>query len=140
MRALADVLRTELMRYSGSSSQYSVHVAFPSNFISPSFVDEQKNKPALTRRLEGTSASTPELAKKLHSASQVAEYIVAAVDRGQYVICSEFEAALLFGGMVGLSPKRGLGISDSLTAMLAIVAAPLLRRWLDAKCAADRAG
>ncbi|KAJ6442335.1 short chain dehydrogenase/reductase family oxidoreductase [Purpureocillium lavendulum] len=105
VRALADVLRTELMRYSGSSSQYSVHVAFPSNFISSSFVDEQKNKPALTRRLEGTSASTPELAKKLHSASQVAEYIAAAVDGGQYVICSEFEAALLFGGMVGLSPK-----------------------------------
>lgn len=139
MRALADVLRTELMRYSGPTSQYSVHIAFPSNFISPSFVDEQENKPTLTKSLEGTEAPTSELAKKLHSANHVAEYIAAAVDRGQYVICSEYEAALLFGAMVGLSPKRGLGIADSLVSMLAVVAGPLLRRWLDAKCAADRA-
>ena len=107
VRALADVLRTELIRYSGPASKYSVHIAFPSNFISPSFIDEQKNKPELTKRLEGTTGPLSELSKKLHSSKQVADYIVAAVDKKQYIICSEYEAALLFGAMIGPSPKKG---------------------------------
>ncbi|KAG5665010.1 hypothetical protein KAF25_008744 [Fusarium avenaceum] len=110
VRALADTLRCELKRYSGPMTKYSVHISFPSNFISPSFMDEIKNKPELTKQLEGTTAPMSELMQKLHSSKQVANYIIKKVDKGEFVICSEYEAKLLFAGMAGPSPKRGIAI------------------------------
>ncbi|KAJ5675617.1 hypothetical protein N7462_008514 [Penicillium macrosclerotiorum] len=139
VRALADGLRTELMRYSGPASQYSVHIAFPSNFISPSFVDEQKTKPQLTKELEGTTAPLSELSGKIHSAKDVADAIIAAVDKKDFIICSELEAALLFGAMNGIVPRRGFGVMDSLIAMVQVIVGPLVRRWLDYKCSSDSA-
>ncbi|KAF4450884.1 short chain dehydrogenase reductase family oxidoreductase [Fusarium albosuccineum] len=137
VRALADTLRSELKRYSGPDVQYSVHISFPSNFISPSFMDEQKNKPELTKRLEGTTAPITHLSTKLHSSKHVADYIIHGVDKNEFIICSEYEAALLFAAMVGPSPKRGLGFVDSITSMLAVVGGPLLRLWFDTKVASD---
>ncbi|KAJ5175264.1 uncharacterized protein N7482_001141 [Penicillium canariense] len=139
VRALADTLRCELMRYSGPASQYSVHIAFPSNFISPSFIDEQNTKPPLTKELEGTTAPLSELSKKLHSSKQVADAIIAAVDKQQFIICSEYEASLLFGGMMGLSPRRGFGIVDSIVAIVSVIVWPLVRRWFDWTIAKDKA-
>ncbi|KAF5691252.1 short chain dehydrogenase reductase family oxidoreductase, partial [Fusarium denticulatum] len=81
VRALADTLRSELKRYSGPVSEYSVHISFPSNFISPSFIDELGNKPELTKQLDGTAAPMTELTQKLHSSKQVADYILKEVDK-----------------------------------------------------------
>ncbi|KIL92307.1 short chain dehydrogenase reductase family [Fusarium avenaceum] len=137
VRALADTLRCELKRYSGPMTRYSVHISFPSNFISPSFMDEIKNKPELTKQLEGTTAPMSELMQKLHSSKQVASYIVKKVDKGDFVICSEYEAKLLFAGMAGTSPKRGIGFIDSCVSTVSVAAGPILRRWLDAKVVKD---
>ncbi|KAF4997925.1 hypothetical protein FGRMN_3516 [Fusarium graminum] len=137
VRALADTLRSELKRYSGPTTKYSVHVSFPSNFISPSFIEEVKNKPELTKKLEGTTAPMAELMQKLHSSKQVADYIIKKVDKGEFVICSEYEAKLLFAGMSGPSPKRGVGFIDSFVSTVSVAAGPLLRRWLDAKVVKD---
>jgi 3-dehydrosphinganine reductase len=119
------------MRYSNAASLYSVHIAFPSNFISPSFISEQKTKPQLTKQIEGTSAHLSELTNKLHNAKQVADAIIVAVDKGEFVICTELEASLLFGGMVGVSPRRGFGIVDSILVLLSGIFWPLLRWWCD---------
>ncbi|KAF5575850.1 short chain dehydrogenase [Fusarium pseudocircinatum] len=137
VRALADTLRSELKRYSGPVSEYSVHISFPSNFISPSFIDELGNKPELTKQLDGTAAPMTELTQKLHSSKQVADYILKEVDKNEYVICSEYEAALLFGAMTGPSPKRGIGFVDSCVSIAAVAAGPIIRRYLDAKVEKD---
>jgi 3-dehydrosphinganine reductase len=105
--------------------------------MSPAFMDEQNNKPELTKRLEGTTAPISELSKKLHSAKQVADYIIAAVDKKQFVICSELEAGLLFGTLNGMSPRRGLGIVDTLIAFVAVLLGPIVRRYQDYHCARD---
>ncbi|KAF4632084.1 hypothetical protein G7Y89_g6047 [Cudoniella acicularis] len=138
VRALADTLRAEALIYSCSASTYKIHCAFPSNFISPAFIDEQNSKPELTKRMEGTTASTAELAHKLHSSEQVARYIISAVRQGDFAICSELEAAVLFANMIGPSPTRGLGIVDSLLALLMrFIIWPILRRHFDAMCAKE---
>jgi 3-dehydrosphinganine reductase len=115
-----------------------VHIAFPSNFISPSFIDEQSTKPQLTKEIEGTTASLSELTKKLHNAKQVADAVIAAVDKGEFVICSELEASLLFGGMIGVSPRRGFGIMDSILVLLSACFGPLVRWWFDWMVSNDR--
>jgi len=138
VRALADTLRAEALIYSCSASTYKIHCAFPSNFISPAFIDEQNSKPGLTKRMEGTTASTAELGSKLHSSEQVARYIINAVRRGDFAICSELEAAVLFANMIGPSPTRGFGIVDSLLALLMrFIIWPILRYHFDAMCAKE---
>ncbi|KAJ3541223.1 hypothetical protein NM208_g4708 [Fusarium decemcellulare] len=107
VRALADTLRSELKRYSGPEVQYSVHISFPSNFMSPSFLEEQDHKPELTKRLEGTTAPITHLSKTLHSSKHVADYIIHGVDKNEFIICSEYEAALLFAAM-SLSSVEGI--------------------------------
>ena len=140
MRALADTLRSEALRYSGPASTYRIHCAFPSNFISSAFMDEQKSKPELTKQMEGTTASIAELSRRLHSSKQVASYIIATVRRGDFAICSELEAAVLFANMIGPSPMRGLGIVDLFLALLMrFIIWPIARRRFDAMCVKDGA-
>lgn len=98
-------------------------------------MDEQKNKPQLTKELEGTAAPISELSKKLHSAKQIADYIITAVEKKQFVICSELEAGLLFGTMNGMSPRRGLGLLDTVIALVAVFLGPIVRRYQDYHCA-----
>lgn len=110
-----------------------MHCAFPSNFMSPAFAEEQKRKPQLTKRMEGTDAPPDKLARTLPSSEDVARYIIRAVEKGEFAICSEFEAALVFANMTGPSPKLGLGVVDTLLGMLmGWVAWPVVRRWMDA--------
>jgi 3-dehydrosphinganine reductase len=42
VRGLADTLRIEAHRLTCSASRYTIHCAFPSNFISPAFIQEQE--------------------------------------------------------------------------------------------------
>ena len=54
----------EVMRYSGPKSTYAVQCIFAHNFITPTFLQEQKTKPELTKRIEGTSGELHELEKQ----------------------------------------------------------------------------
>ncbi|KOS39072.1 hypothetical protein ACN38_g10099 [Penicillium nordicum] len=54
VRGVADTLRQEVLRYNTPAVNYKVHCAFPANFVTPSFIEEQKYKPELTKRIEGT--------------------------------------------------------------------------------------
>lgn len=137
VRALADTLRSEVLRYSGETSTYSIHCAFPSNFASAAFVDEQKHKPELTKRIENTTGPTPELMSRLPRPERIAERIIAKVERGDFAICDDLESALLFANMRGPSPKRGFGVVDSLLGALASVIWPIVRRHFDRMCKQD---
>ncbi|GAQ09759.1 3-ketodihydrosphingosine reductase tsc10 [Aspergillus lentulus] len=78
VRALADTLRFEVLRHNSSSTTYTIHIAFPADFISPGFVLEQDTKPDLTKRIQGTNVATfAELERKFPSSQKVAQGIVA---------------------------------------------------------------
>ncbi|KAF4212325.1 hypothetical protein CNMCM6805_000305 [Aspergillus fumigatiaffinis] len=140
VRALADTLRFEVLRHNSSSTTYTIHIAFPADFISPGFVLEQDTKPDLTKRIQGTNVATfAELEEKFPSSQKVAEGIVARVDKGDFIICEDsLSASLLFTNMVGLSPKRGLGIVDSLlSVVMGWFVVPVLRRRWERMCRED---
>ncbi|KAI2620649.1 putative short chain dehydrogenase/ reductase [Hypomontagnella submonticulosa] len=139
VRALADTLRMEVLRYNCPASTYSIHCAFPADFVSPGFVLEQKTKTPLTKRIQGLDRPFEELKSKFPSCEKVASLIIAAVDKGDFIICEDsFAASALFTNMTGPSPKRGFGIVDSFLGLLVgWVVWPVLRRRWEAMCRQD---
>ncbi|KAK8115466.1 hypothetical protein PG984_011968, partial [Apiospora sp. TS-2023a] len=138
VRALADTLRLEAIHYSNTLSQYSVHCAFPGDFVSPGFYLEQGTKPELTKRMQGLAGkSMAELAARYPSSEKVASLIVAAVQRGEFIICEDsLTSSLLFTSMVGPSPKRGWGLLTHWWGVLVNwVVWPVLRRKWETLCA-----
>lgn len=130
MRALADTLRIEVLRYCCPRSTYSIHCAFPADFVSPGFILEQETKTALTKRIQGTDRSIAVLGAKFPSSKKVASLIIAAVDKGEYAICEDsLAASFLFTGMIGPSPKRGWGIADSLLSVITVLFIWPFLRW-----------
>ncbi|KAI0193450.1 putative short chain dehydrogenase/ reductase [Astrocystis sublimbata] len=133
VRALADTLRMEALRYSCPKSTYSIHCAFPADFVSPGFYLEQKTKTDLSKRIQGLEGKTAEdLQGQFPSSDEMASLILGAVDKGDFIICNDsLGASLLFTNMVGPSPKRGLGILDALSGVLVgwLVWPVLRRRW-----------
>ncbi|KAI1390362.1 uncharacterized protein F4822DRAFT_233968 [Hypoxylon trugodes] len=137
-RALADTTRLEAMRYSNSKSTYIVQYIFAHNFITPTFIEEQKNKPELTKQIEGTTGSLAELEKSFPYAAKIAPEIVAEVASNNFAITDKrVEPQFLWANMIGTSPKRGFGIIDSLLAFLGLFVYPFLRREMEQKCRAD---
>jgi 3-dehydrosphinganine reductase len=129
-RALADTLRLEATRYSGPISDYKVQCVFAHNFITPAFIEEQKNKPELTKRLEGTTGNLEDLRKtgKFPDAEKIAPEIVEAVAKGDFAVMDgRFEPQICWATAIASSPKRGWGIWDTLLAMLVSIIFPFIR-------------
>lgn len=140
VRALADTLRMEVLRYTTPGSQYSIHCAFPGDFLSPGFYLEQDTKTTLTKRMQGLAGvSIADLESKLPSSDEVAANIIKTADKGDFIICKgSLSVSLLFTNMVGPSPKRGWGIVDSLLGVVVgWLVWPILRRRWDAMCRKD---
>lgn len=119
---------------------YTIHIAFPADFVSPGFRLEQDTKPHLTKRIQGTNlASFAELEKKFPSSEKVALGVIAKVDQGNFIICEDsLAASCLFTNMTGLSPKRGLGIVDSVMGVVVgWLVTPVLRRRWERMCRED---
>ncbi|KAF2638708.1 hypothetical protein P280DRAFT_471272 [Massarina eburnea CBS 473.64] len=134
-RALADTLRTEVLRYNNPKSTYTVQCVFAHNFITPTFIEEQKNKPYLTKRIEGTTGELEELEKtgKFPYAAKIAPEIVAAIHKGDFAVMDgRFEPQFCWAISIGASPKRGLGIWDTCLALLAFLVWPFIR-WSNDK-------
>lgn len=91
--------------------------------------------------MEGTTGSMAELERKFPSAEEVAQKIIAGVERGDdFALCDDsIESSLLFANMIGPSPKRGLlGVRDSLLAtVVGLLVWPVLRRRWDKMCKQD---
>ncbi|EME79086.1 uncharacterized protein MYCFIDRAFT_34072 [Pseudocercospora fijiensis CIRAD86] len=143
VRALADILRSEVYQYSGPGaiSDYKIHCAFPSNFGSAAFLEEQKHKPVMTCRFEGTLVeSEEELLKRVPTARYVAERIVHGVEQGKDFVILDGSAVseLLYAGMRGPSPARGLGLVDFFASLAMLAVWPWLRRRLDRLCAGNK--
>ncbi|KAK6196626.1 hypothetical protein LQW54_011366 [Pestalotiopsis sp. IQ-011] len=112
VRALADTLRMEFLRYSNPASTYTVHCAFPGDFVSPGFYLEQHTKTGLTKSMQGTDKPLEELEARFPSSDKMALLITTEVERGP-------------------SPKRGFGVLDSIMGLLMgwIIYPVLRRRW-----------
>lgn len=133
-RALADTLRIEVTRYNNSKSTYSVQCIFAHNFITPTFIEEQKHKPDLTKRFEGTTGELKDLEQsgKFPYAAEIASELVDAVAKGDFAVMDgRFEPQMCWGVSVGSSPKRGWGVWDTCLSVLASLAWPLIRRTFE---------
>ncbi|KAI4682725.1 uncharacterized protein J4E84_007189 [Alternaria hordeiaustralica] len=129
------------LAYSGPKSTYAVQCIFAHNFITPTFLQEQKTKPELTKRIEGTSGELHELEKQFPYAAKIAPEIVANVASGDYAVCDgRFDPQLLWANAMGASPRRGWGIVDTLMAMFMLLAWPFVRRDMEKKCWGDALG
>ncbi|KAK3317263.1 hypothetical protein B0T19DRAFT_468802 [Cercophora scortea] len=119
VRALADTLRIEVNRYNCPESLYTIHIAFPGDFVSPGFMKEQETKVALSKAIQGLNHPIEQLTAKFPSSEKVADLVIRAVDRGDFIICEDsLAASVLFSNMQGPSPKRGWGVVDALLAPL----------------------
>lgn len=117
----------EALVYSSPTRTYRIHSAFPSTFISDAFFQEQQGKPQLTMEIEGTVGTEEEMRKKHPSAAKMADIILSGLAKGDFAICDEsVESPLLFANMVGVTPKRGLGIIDTLVGVVMAFAWPLV--------------
>lgn len=96
-------------------------------------------KPELTKQIEGTTGSMAELEQRYPSAEKVAQTIIAGVERGDFALCDDsMESGLLFANMIGPSPKRGLGVLDSVLAtVVGLFIWPVFRRRWDKMCKQD---
>ena len=58
---LADTLQSEMMLYG-----IDVHIYFPATMYTPGYDEEEKNKPAITKKIESTDeGQTPEKAAQI---------------------------------------------------------------------------
>lgn len=92
------------------------------------------------KRMEGTTGSMTELEQRFPSAEKIARGIIAGIERGNFAICDDdsMESGVLFANMIGPSPKRGLGLIDSLLAtVVGLFVWPVLRRRWDSMCKQD---
>ena len=141
LRNLADTLRIEVLRFNCPETTYTIHSAFPADFMSPGFILEQETKTALIKKLQGIDpdAHISDLKNRYPSSEKVASLIISAVDKGDYIICpASFASSALFCNMIGPSPKRGLGIVDSLlSVVVGWIFWPILRRRWESVCRKD---
>lgn len=131
VRALADTLRLEVLRHNCAESHYSIHVAFPGDFVSPGFMKEQETKVHLNKTIQGLHQPIEKLIAKFPSSEEVAGMIIKAVDRGDFIVTYSLEQHALFANMMGPSPKRGWGVVDTLLApLMSWIIMPYLRwKW-----------
>ncbi|XP_063931665.1 uncharacterized protein LOC135143687 [Zophobas morio] len=82
LRGFCDAFRGELLLF-----QYTSHIFFASSIDSPGFAEEQKLKPELTKKIEGTCV--------LQTSDQAAASLWTGISRGHYQITSDFAVELL---------------------------------------------
>jgi len=117
IRSLADSLRQECLLYG-----IRIACACPATIKTPGFQEENKTKPEITRTLEGPDAG--------QDPDVVARKILQGLDRGEYLITTDFMGMLMrscaWGGSV-----RGHIISDTILSWLFALVWPVVTLVLD---------
>lgn len=113
VRAFADVLRNELLRY-----KIGVSVFHPSNIDSPGFEQENRTKPASTRAIEGTAA--------LISPAAAAALLDRGLQAGQFHITTELMTELIRIGVTGISQCNNLFLEALLAPLMPFISAIVL--------------
>lgn len=113
VRAFADVLRNELLRY-----KIAVSVFHPSNIDSPGFEQENRSKPASTKAIEGTAA--------LISPAAAAALLDSGLQAGQFHITTELMTELIRIGVTGISQCNNLFLEALLAPLMPFISAIVL--------------
>lgn len=131
LRALADTVRQEALMY---PQDIRVHCTFPGTIFTDTFYEEQKSKPALTKRLEGSDDP-----KDGMTADSVARATMDGLRKGQFLITLDFQTKLLLNNMRGPSPPNH-GLLDWLVGFLASIIWPFFRSSMDRKISTYQSG
>ncbi|KXG46892.1 Short-chain dehydrogenase/reductase SDR [Penicillium griseofulvum] len=119
IRSLSDTLSQEIEMYNGAYTQrgssdapaadVKIHTIFPMGILSPGYDNEQKMKPELTKKLEE--------ADKPQTPAEVAQISVRALERGEYLVTTNFIGAIMKGTALGPSPRNGV-VGDTMLSWL----------------------
>lgn len=122
LRSLADTLRSETRLYNGYRSNnpdkgpatdVEIHICTPGTIFSPGLEQENKTKPAVTKILEESDPRQTE--------DEVAAAAVKGLERGNYLIATQWLGQLMRAGMLGGSPRNNVLIDTIVTWVTSIV-------------------
>ncbi|KAI4233775.1 MAG: hypothetical protein LQ349_004208 [Xanthoria aureola] len=122
LRALADIIRHEVLMY---PQDVRVHCSFPGTIFTDSFYEEQRQKPALTKQIEGSDNPTDGM-----TAGAVSKSVFAGLSKDHYLITTDYQTWLLLNNMRGPSPPNN-GILEWLVGLVASLVWPIFRLMFD---------
>ena len=122
LRALADTIRQEALMY---PQGIRVHCSFPGTIFTDTFYEEQKEKPLLTKQLEGSDNPDDGM-----TAEAVASATMAGLTRDDFLITFDYQTRLLLNNMRGPSPPNQ-GLLDWVLSLLASLIWPFFRASMD---------
>jgi 3-dehydrosphinganine reductase len=131
LRALADTIRQEALMY---PRDIRVHCSFPGTIFTDTFYEEQKSKPTLTKKLEGSDNP-----KDGMTAEAVATATIAGLRRDEFLIPPDFQTKLLLNNMRGPSPPNH-ALLDWLFGFLVSLVWPFIRMSMDRQTKAYKPG
>ncbi|KAN0080352.1 hypothetical protein V8E55_009918 [Tylopilus felleus] len=117
LRALAECLRSESLLYG-----ITTHIFFPPTMYTPGFDEENKTKPAITRKIESTDEGL--------TAEQAAQGLFKGVENGDFHITADLITSLFRASTRGCSP-RGNTLFDIVLDVVAWIGVPIWRRSVD---------
>ncbi|KAM0722857.1 hypothetical protein Q7P37_001055 [Cladosporium fusiforme] len=126
MRSLADTLHSEVNIYNGSrrskdatvraeapERDISIHLVMPGTISSPGLENENKTKHAVTTILEKDDTVQTE--------DEVAAAAVRGLEKGGYIVTTQFIASLLRAGMLGGSARNNWFLDTVMSWVISIV-------------------
>ncbi|PPQ97052.1 hypothetical protein CVT26_001275 [Gymnopilus dilepis] len=124
LRGLADTLQSEMMLYG-----IDVHIYFPATMYTPGYDEEEKSKPAITKKIESTDeGQTPEKA---------AQVLYKGVVNGHAHITGDLITDLFSASTRG-AVKRRNWLLEGLYDFVAYIAVPVWRSDVDKQVLAHR--
>ncbi|KIM62236.1 hypothetical protein SCLCIDRAFT_1215304 [Scleroderma citrinum Foug A] len=124
LRGLADSLRSELLLYG-----IDIHIFFPPTMYTPGFDEENKTKPAITRKIESTDEGL--------TAEQAAAGLLAGVQRGDHHITADLITSLFCASSRGSAPRRNAFV-DTILDFIALIGVPIWRSSVDKQVISHR--
>ena len=105
LRSLADCLRDELeVAFRGSTT---IHIYFVSTINSKGFLEEQKTKPEITKKIEGNESSDS-------SPESRAISLLKGIEKGKFHITSDFITDIFRVSMIGISQSNNFFLDSIL--------------------------
>ncbi|KAI8817386.1 uncharacterized protein EV422DRAFT_500094 [Fimicolochytrium jonesii] len=124
IRGLADSLRMEMQMYG-----IKIHIFYPGTIYSPGYEEENKTKPAITKKLEeGDVGVTPEKA---------AEILFRGVEKEQYSIVCDFTGELIRSATKGAAPANN-GVMDFINTIIGFIGLTFWRSDCDKQIRSQR--
>ncbi|MCJ1387109.1 hypothetical protein MMC17_010238 [Xylographa soralifera] len=126
LRSLSDSLSMEMQLYASADfPPVRIHTIFPGTIFTESYVEENKIKPAITKKLEeDDGGQTPD---------QVAEKSIQALEKGEELIATAWLGRALMCGVLGGSTRNGWPIIDTALSWVMSILMIFVRRDMDSK-------